>query len=83
MTDQEEKERRVSIQAIMMDSNLSPLERRKSIQSLMDGRRRSSMRQSNGESKRNSLDSSMAIAAAYEGKIVGQTQSGVAAEPRE
>ncbi len=65
MTDQEEKERRVSIQAIMMDSNLSPLERRKSIQSLMDGRRRSSMRQSNGESKRNSLDSSMAIAAAY------------------
>ncbi len=67
MTDQEEKERRFSIQAIMKDPNLSPLERRKSIQSLMDGRRRSSMLHldSNVESKRVSLDSSMALTAAY------------------
>lgn len=43
MTDQEEKERRASIQAIMKDPNLTPQERRKSIQYLMDGRRRSSV----------------------------------------
>jgi hypothetical protein len=43
MTDQEEKQRRASIQAIMKDPNLTPQERRKSIQYLMDGRRRSSV----------------------------------------
>ena len=42
MTEQESKERRASIQAIMKDPNLTAQERRKSIQSLMDGRRRSS-----------------------------------------
>mmetsp|Transcript_21394 Transcript_21394/g.46473 ORF Transcript_21394/g.46473 Transcript_21394/m.46473 type:complete len:578 (-) Transcript_21394:101-1834(-) len=42
MTDQEEKERRASIVAIMKDPSLTPQERRKSIHSLMDGRRRSS-----------------------------------------
>jgi len=37
------RERRASIKAIMEDSHLSNLEKRKSIQSLMDGRRRSSV----------------------------------------
>lgn len=43
MTQEEERERRASIQAIMRDPSLTPVERRKSIQSLMDGRRRSSL----------------------------------------
>jgi len=38
----EEKHRRASIQAIMSDTLLTPFERRKSIQNMMDGRRRSS-----------------------------------------
>lgn len=42
MTPRQEQERRSSIQAIMRDPNLTAQERRKSIQSLMDGRRRSS-----------------------------------------
>jgi len=42
MTEDEQKERRASIQAIMKDTGLTPHERRKSIQALMDGRRRSS-----------------------------------------
>lgn len=42
MTENEQKERRASIQAIMKDRTLTPVERRKSIQQLMDGRRRSS-----------------------------------------
>jgi hypothetical protein len=37
----DEKQRRASIQAVMADKTLSPLSKRKSIQSLMDGRRRS------------------------------------------
>jgi len=42
MTEEEQRERRASIREIMQDQNLTPLERRRSIQSLMDGRRRSS-----------------------------------------
>lgn len=42
-TNMEEKKRRASIQAIMKDPNLNPHERRRSIQYLMDGRRRSSI----------------------------------------
>ncbi|KAL9179757.1 hypothetical protein ACHAXT_007727 [Thalassiosira profunda] len=42
MSEREEKERRASIQAIMRDPTLTPVERRGSIQRLMDGRRRSS-----------------------------------------
>jgi CHY zinc finger len=42
MTEEEERERRASIKEIMQDPDLTPLERRRSIQSLMDGRRRSS-----------------------------------------
>jgi len=41
MTQMQEKERRSSIQAIMSDKSLTPLEKRRSIQSLMDGRRSS------------------------------------------
>lgn len=39
MTHDQEKERRASIKAIMADHSLTPLEKRKSIQHLMDGRR--------------------------------------------
>ena len=42
MTGDKERERRASIKEIMQDPDLTPLERRRSIQSLMDGRRRSS-----------------------------------------
>ncbi|CAJ1947881.1 unnamed protein product [Cylindrotheca closterium] len=42
MTPQQEHSRRSSIRMIMADESLSALEKRKSIQSLMDGRRRSS-----------------------------------------
>lgn len=41
MTPAQEKERRASIKAIMADGDLTPLEKRKSIQHLMDGRRQS------------------------------------------
>lgn len=39
MTHDQEKQRRASIKAIMADGNLTPFEKRKSIQHLMDGRR--------------------------------------------
>ena len=39
--DRVQRERRASIQAVMKDQSLTPLERRRSIQGLMDGRRRS------------------------------------------
>ena len=69
MTQEEERERRASIQAIMRDTNLTPHERRKSIQCLMDGRRRSSMvlRNSDRSSANGSVggqNGSMAAAAA-------------------
>lgn len=41
MSHMEEKERRASIKAIMTDDHLTPFEKRKSIQHLMDGRRNS------------------------------------------
>lgn len=66
MTDKEEKERRASIQAIMKDPSLTPHERRKSIQYLMDGRRSSSVFQPsihNGDNM-TSLGNGMATAAA-------------------
>jgi RING finger/CHY zinc finger protein 1 len=43
MTLEEEQERRASIRDILQDEDLSPMEKRHSIQSLMDGRRRSSV----------------------------------------
>ena len=64
MTEEEERERRASIQAIMRDPNLTPQERRKSIQSLMDGRRRSSAAQPNGVISSMGGINSMAAAAA-------------------
>jgi hypothetical protein len=42
MTQQAQQERRNSIREIMADETLTPLEKRRNIQSLMDGRRRSS-----------------------------------------
>jgi hypothetical protein len=42
MTEDEQRERRASIREIMQDGTLSAMEKRRSIQSLMDGRRRSS-----------------------------------------
>merc|ERR1719253_2316073 len=44
MTMTEEKERRASIKAILMDNNIPPVEKRKSIQALMDDRRNSKER---------------------------------------
>lgn len=44
MSAAEEKERRASIRAIMMDNTISPVEKRKSIQAMMDGRRNSKER---------------------------------------
>jgi hypothetical protein len=41
MTQQQERERRASIKAVMADTTLSPLTKRLSIQHLMDGRRKS------------------------------------------
>jgi len=42
MTDEEQRERRASIKAILLDPKISPQSKRLSIQGLMDGRRRSS-----------------------------------------
>ena len=42
MTEQAQKQRRNSIRDILADEHLTPFEKRRSIQSLMDGRRRSS-----------------------------------------
>ena len=64
MTQDEERERRASIQAIMKDSKLTPQERRKSIQYLMDGRRRSSVFQDSAEP--NGSVAAAAAMAAYE-----------------
>lgn len=41
MTHQQERERRASIKAVMTDTTLSPMTKRRSIQHLMDGRRKS------------------------------------------
>jgi hypothetical protein len=41
MSEEEERSRRASIKAIMADTSITPAERRKSIQNLMDGRRSS------------------------------------------
>lgn len=59
MTDDEQRERRASIRQIMEDTSLSAVEKRRSIQSLMDGRRRSS-----GASIPGSVDSMSMMAAA-------------------
>lgn len=61
MSPQEEKERRASIREIMQDPDLTPLERRQSIQSLMDGRRRSSI---GGDTRHGAAPMSMVAAAA-------------------
>ena len=62
MTDHAQKARRNSIRDVLADDTLTPIEKRKTIQSMMDGRRRSS----NGTSARSSSGSvgEMAQAAA-------------------
>jgi hypothetical protein len=50
MSHEEEKERRASIRAVLADQTLSPASKRRSIQHLMDGRRRSSTGTSPGSS---------------------------------
>lgn len=64
--DEEQRQRRASIKNIMADQSLTPLERRRSIQGLMDGRRRSSVasRSSIRGSQRGSGLTGMAAAAA-------------------
>lgn len=64
MTPREEQDRRASIQAIMKDPNLTAQERRKSIQSLMDGRRRSS--HANHENDGGMVAAAAAAAAAFD-----------------
>lgn len=64
MTQDEERERRASIQAIMKDPNLTAQERRKSIQSLMDGRRRSSFIDRGSQGATGAMASAAAMAAA-------------------
>ncbi len=64
MTPKEAQDRRASIQAIMRDPNLTEQERRKSIQSLMDGRRRSS--HTNHENGGGMMAAAAAAAAAFE-----------------
>jgi hypothetical protein len=58
MSHEEEKQRRASIKAILADESITPQERRRSIQNLMDGRRSSigtaSVASSSGESDTNS-----------------------------
>jgi len=67
MTEDEQKERRASIQAIMKDPALTPQERRKSIQALMDGRRRSSTASLGGGGGGDMAAAAAAAAAAYYG----------------
>lgn len=70
MSEDEQRSRRESIKEIMADHSLSAVEKRRSIQSLMDGRRRSSTTGcsvssgSQGEGNRNDYVSTMAAAAA-------------------
>jgi len=64
MTPKEAQDRRASIQAIMRDPNLTEQERRKSIQSLMDGRRRSS--HTNHDNGGGMVAAAAAAAAAFE-----------------
>jgi len=68
MSEDQAKERRASIQAILKDPHLTPQDKRKSVQSLMDGRRRSSVAQHRGsdhaqQQQRPSLVGSIAAAA--------------------
>lgn len=49
-THSRDEDRRASIQEIMKDNRLTPFEKRRSIQSLMDGRRRSSTPSSSDDS---------------------------------
>lgn len=55
MTLDEERERRASIRAIMADTSISPMERRRSIQALMDGRRNSASRRASMEKVSNTV----------------------------
>ena len=56
MSHDEEKQRRASIKAIMADSTISPMAKRRSIQHLMDGRRNSMEGGGGGTGRRNSID---------------------------
>jgi hypothetical protein len=80
MTEDEERERRASIQEIMQDPELTPLERRRSIQALMDGRRRSSdgCRSMNGGVGSMSM---MAAAAAAAAEFYASDDSDMAPSP--
>ena len=74
MTVGQERERRASIQAIMKDPHLTPQERRKSIQYLMDGRRRSST-EVNGDTPRASMTGTNNMAAAAAAASAGFDES--------
>lgn len=72
MTDDEQRERRASIKAIMVDPNTSPQSKRLSIQGLMDGRRRSSCC---GSSVTALAGSSTAAAGTYASAALGANNS--------
>lgn len=67
MSEEQAKERRASIRDILKDPRLSQLEKRKSVQYLMDGRRRSSVSQHRGsdhvQHQRSSMEAAARIAA--------------------
>lgn len=64
MSQEEEKERRASIKAIMADDTISPMAKRRSIQHLMDGRRNSlenARRNSLENARRSSMSGAIAV----------------------
>lgn len=58
MSHDEERERRASIKAILSDDNITPMEKRRSIQHLMDGRRNSINSSLTGNHSSHSITSS-------------------------
>ncbi|GAX13580.1 RING finger and CHY zinc finger domain-containing protein 1 [Fistulifera solaris] len=82
MTVAEEKERRASIKAIMADPSLGPMEKRRSIQHLMDGRR-SSIGAGSQHSSTGSVGSLGGNSMGYEDMGYGDTNGVIKAETEE
>lgn len=70
-----QKERRNSIREIMSDDTLTPLEKRRSIQSLMDGRRRSSVTRSSSSSQGEMARAAAEAAEYYQSDTEGDSAS--------
>lgn len=65
MSEEEERERRASIKAILADTTISPKARRRSVQHLMDGRRGSMGGSSTASLKRGSMGGSSTASSGY------------------